>query len=235
MRHPEREADLGRVPGITLLPLDVTDFVQINKAAGEAIASGPIDVVFANAGYCLAGPLEALTDDQISRQVATNLLGTIRTVKAFVRHFRERGSGVFLLTSSGAGHVGMPLLSTYTASKFALEGWAESLSYELAPRGIQVKTIVPGSMKTKFLQSVEQAHHPAYAGFAAKAEKYYRAAAEKAADGTPERVAESVWAAATDGKDQIAYLVTDESRQLLAARAQLGAAGFRANLSKVVA
>ena len=234
MRHPAREDDLRRVPGITLLPLDVTDLAQLDKAATDALSRGPVDVVFANAGYCLAGPLEALSDDQIARQLATNLMGTIRTVKAFVGHFRERGSGVFLLTSSGAGHVGMPLLSTYAASKFALEGWAESLSYELAPRGIQVKTIVPGSMKTSFLQSVEQAQHPAYAEFAANAEKYYRAAAEKADDGTPERVAESVWTAATDGEDRIAYTVTDESRQLLAARKQLGAEGFRSELGSSI-
>jgi NAD(P)-dependent dehydrogenase (short-subunit alcohol dehydrogenase family) len=234
MRHPEREAELGRVPGITLMPMDVTDLAQIDRASNEAISRGPIDVVFANAGYALAGPLEAVSDEQISRQFATNLMGSVRTVKAFVKHFRERGSGVFLLTSSGAGHVGMPLLSTYAASKFALEGWAESLSYELAPRGVQVKTIVPGSMKTSFMQSVEQAQRPDYAVFADKVGRYYRAAAESSIDGTPEQVAEAVWTAATDGKDQVAYLVTDDARQLIAARTQLGSEGFRAYLSNTV-
>jgi NAD(P)-dependent dehydrogenase (short-subunit alcohol dehydrogenase family) len=231
MRHPEREKELGTVQGITLLRLDVTKPQDIDEAARFALARGPVDVVFANAGYALGGPLEAVTDAQLTQEVDTNLLGPIRTVKAFIPHFRERGAGVFLVTSSATGYVGMPLLSAYAATKFALEGWAEGLSYEL-PQGVHVKTIVPGSMKTGFLRSVDRAEHPAYATFAAKAERYYAAAAKNAADGTPNEVAESVWTAATDGKDQVAYFVTEESRQLKAAREHLGAEGFRANMRR---
>jgi len=77
MRQPERETELGTIPGVTLLALDVTQPEQIRAVAGRAIEMGPIDVVFSNAGYGLAGPLEGTTDDQLVREVDTNLLGVL--------------------------------------------------------------------------------------------------------------------------------------------------------------
>ena len=90
MRNPEKEAELGSLPGVVLLPLDITDREQIETAVASALAMGEVDVVFNNAGYGMAGPLEGLTDEQILRMVNTNLLGPIRITKAFIPHFRER-------------------------------------------------------------------------------------------------------------------------------------------------
>src|ERR1700676_1026565 len=92
MRNPDRETELGKVPGITLLPLDVTRPAQIDAAVRRALALGPVDVVFNNAGYGLVGPLEGTTDEQLVAQIDTNLLGVLRTTKAFIPSFRERGS-----------------------------------------------------------------------------------------------------------------------------------------------
>ena len=86
MRNPERDAELKNISGVTLMSLDITDPQQIKTAAEQAVAMHGLDVVFNNAGYGLAGPLEGLADEQIVRMVNTNLMGTIRTTKAFIPH-----------------------------------------------------------------------------------------------------------------------------------------------------
>src|SRR5215471_15380237 len=93
MRNPDKEKELAKTSGVSLMALDVTDPHEIESVAEQVAASGGVDVVFNNAGYGLAGALEGLTDEQILRLVNTNMLGTIRTTKAFVRHFREKRSG----------------------------------------------------------------------------------------------------------------------------------------------
>lgn len=77
MRNPEKEDELDKLNNVTLLPLDVTDTEQIKTTTAKAIALGTIDVVFNNAGYGLGGVFEAATDEQITRQINTNLLGVM--------------------------------------------------------------------------------------------------------------------------------------------------------------
>jgi NAD(P)-dependent dehydrogenase (short-subunit alcohol dehydrogenase family) len=101
MRDPKKEKELGNISGLTLMTLDVTDPHEIESVAEQVVASGGVDVVFNNAGYGLAGPLEGLTHDQILRMVNTNMLGAIRTTKAFISHFRGRlkaGARAWLLS-----------------------------------------------------------------------------------------------------------------------------------------
>jgi len=96
MRNPEKETELDKLPGVVLPPLDITDPQQIKDAVEKAVTMGGVDVVFNNAGYGLAGPLEGLTDEQIIRMVNTNMMGAIRTTKAFIPCFREkRGRAVY--------------------------------------------------------------------------------------------------------------------------------------------
>src|ERR1700759_1336022 len=140
MRQPDRETELASIPGGTVKALDVARARQIQAAAARAIEQGPIDVVFNNAGYGLAGPLEGTSDAQIVREIDTNLLGVIRTTQAFLRHFRERGKGVFITTTSIGGLTAFPFNSVYHATKWALEGWSESMAFELSKFGIAIKT-----------------------------------------------------------------------------------------------
>ena len=93
MRNPEKETELNQLAGIALLPLDVTDSEQIKNAVDQVLAMGGVDVVFNNAGYGMAGPLEGLTDEQIVRMVETNLMGAIRTTKAFFLISERKGRG----------------------------------------------------------------------------------------------------------------------------------------------
>jgi NAD(P)-dependent dehydrogenase (short-subunit alcohol dehydrogenase family) len=94
MRAPEKETELGSIPGVKLMALDTTDTDQIQRVAQDVIAHGGVDVVFNNAGYGMAGPLEGFTDEQIVRIVDTNLMGAIRVTKAFVPYFRQNSGPV---------------------------------------------------------------------------------------------------------------------------------------------
>ncbi|HEX2685342.1 MAG TPA: SDR family oxidoreductase [Kofleriaceae bacterium] len=224
MRQPDKETELGGVPGVTLLALDVTQLDQIQAVGKRAIELGPIDVVFNNAGYGLAGPLEGTADDQIVREIDTNLLGVIRTTQAFLPHFRERKAGLFITTTSIGGHIAFPFNSVYHATKWALEGWSESMAFELSKFGIGIKTVAPGGIKTDFQsRSLVMAQHSAYAALIAKALAFFRSPERTAGYSTAEQIAEVVYEAATDGKDQLRYIAGEDAKALYAQRASAGA------------
>jgi NAD(P)-dependent dehydrogenase (short-subunit alcohol dehydrogenase family) len=232
MRTPEGD-ELAKVPGITLLPLDVTKPEQITEAVRQALALGPVDVVFNNAGYGLLGPLEGLTDEQIVTQFNTNLLGTIRTTQAFAPSFRERGRGVFIATTSIGGLATFPLSSIYHATKWALEGWSESLAYEMGQFGVQVKTVAPGGIQTDFAgRSLVFGQHPAYAAIIAQVMKVFLDPARTQGRSTPEQIAEVVWEAATDGKDKVTYVAGEDAKTLYGQRLSLGIEAFRKVIGK---
>ncbi|KQS26645.1 SDR family oxidoreductase [Dyadobacter sp. Leaf189] len=226
MRNPANETELAALENVTILPLDVTDPEQIQATVAQATAIRNIDVVFNNAGYGLMGALEALTEEQILRQINTNLLGVIRVTKAFVSHFREQGGGLFINTTSMGGLFGFPLHSIYHATKFAVEGWAEGMSFELAPHHIGIKTIAPGAFATEFLgRSLDRNSHPAYVELEDKLFTNIDTMMEAAL--TPAQVAAIVFEAATDGKDQVRYLAGADANALYARRLAIGSEAFR--------
>jgi NAD(P)-dependent dehydrogenase (short-subunit alcohol dehydrogenase family) len=228
MRNPEKEKELAGLPGVVLLPLDVTKPEQIERAAAEAIGSGGVDVVFNNAGYGMAGPLEGLSDEQILRMVNTNLMGAIRTTKAFIPHFREKRAGLFINTTSIGGLITVPFNSIYHATKWALEGWSESMAFELNQLGIGMKTVSPGGMKTDFFtRSFEAGRHPAYDALVDKVMSAVTDPEQMAAYSTPEQIAEVVFEAATDGKDLLRYVAGADAKATYAMRLQLGDEAFR--------
>jgi NAD(P)-dependent dehydrogenase (short-subunit alcohol dehydrogenase family) len=227
MRHPEKEKELNLVPNTTLLPLDVTDPAQISDTVKKAIASGDIDVVFNNAGYGLIGPLEPTTDEQMVRQISTNLLGVIRVTKAFIPYFREKHGGLFITTTSIGGHITFPFSSLYHATKWGLEGWSESMAFELKKIGVGIKTVAPGGIKTDFLsRSGDFTNHPAY-------EKWMKQLFSKVDDihlSSAAAIAEVVYEAATDGKDNLRYIAGEDARAMYAQRQQAGDEAFRKHM-----
>ncbi|MCW3089786.1 MAG: 3-oxoacyl-(acyl-carrier-protein) reductase [Ferruginibacter sp.] len=224
MRRPENERELNLIDNITLLPLDVTNPDQIKETSQKAIASGNIDVVFNNAGYGLIGPMETVTDEQLVRQLDTNVLGVIRVTQAFIPYFRQKQNGLFISTTSIGGLITFPFSSVYHASKWALEGWSESLAFELNKFGIAIKTISPGGIKTDFVgRSLDTTSHPAYAKWV---EKLYAGFSED--NFTPaEQIADVVYEAATDGKDKLRYIAGEDAKALYAQRLKLGDEAFR--------
>ena len=228
MRNPSNEKELGVVLGISLMSLDITDPREIERVAQEVVASGGVDVVFNNAGYGLTGALEALTDEQILRVVETNMLGAIRTTKAFVPHFRQKRAGLFINTTSIGGLMTVPFNSLYHATKWALEGWSESMAFELNQFGIGIKTIEPGGMKTDFFtRSLDTARHPAYDGLVNRVMGIITDPKQMATYSSPERIAEIVYEAATDGKDQLRYVAGSDAKAMHEMRLQVGDEAFR--------
>ena len=221
MRSPERETELNQLENVTLLPLDVTNPEQIISTVSKAISQHKIDVVFNNAGYGLMGALEAISDEQILKQINTNLLGVIRVTHAFIPHFREKKGGLFISTTSMGGFLGFPLHSIYHATKFGVEGWSESMSFELGIHNIMIKTVAPGGIATDFLhRSLDRSLHPEYQHLEDKLFSLTDSMMNAAA--TAEHMAGVVYEAATDGKDQIRYIAGEDAKAMYERRLQLG-------------
>src|SRR6267143_5649271 len=222
MRSPDKETELNKLAGVVLLPLDVTDPKQIKEAVDKAVTLGGVDVVFNNAGYGMAGPLEGLTDEQIVRMVDTNMMGAIRTTKAFVPYFREKGAGLFINTTSIGGLITVPFNSIYHATKWALEGWSESMAFELNQFGIGMKTVSPGGMKTDFFtRSFDTGQHPAYDELVDRVMSKITDPKQVETYSSPGQIAEVVYEAATDGKEQLRYVAGADAKATYAMRLQM--------------
>lgn len=222
MRNPEKETELNQLENITLLELDVTNPAQIRETIAQLLIKQDVDVVLNNAGYGLIGPLEALSDDQITEQILTNLFGVINVSRAFLSYFRERKSGIFINVTSSFGLLSFPTCSIYSAGKFGVDGFSEGLSYELAQFGIKVKVVAPGGMQTDFAgRSLQGGTHDAYQQLVAKVSEGY--SAEQIANYTKaEEVAQVIFNAATDGKEQLRYVAGKDAIALYAERLQNG-------------
>ncbi len=233
MRNPDKEADLAKLPRVVLLPLDITDPHQIGRAVTGALDMSEVDVVFNNAGYGMAGPLEGMTDEQMLRMVNTNLMGPIRITKAFVPHFRKKRAGLFINTTSIGGLITVPFNSMYHATKWALEGWSESMAFELKQFGIGLKIVEPGGMRTDFFtRSFDVGRHPDYDALMDRVMSAITDPKQMESYSTPEQIAERVYEAATDGKDQLRYVAGPDAEATYAARLQLGDEAFRKALEQ---
>ncbi|WP_219416082.1 SDR family oxidoreductase [Pseudonocardia nigra] len=198
-RDPATVADLARrhPDSALVLPLDVTDPAQIRDAVAAALSDGPLDVLVNNAGHGLLGALEELTDAQIHRVLATNLLGALAVTRAVLPHMRERRSGHIVQMSSVGGVVANPGHGIYAASKFGLEGASEALAGEVAPFGIRVTIVEPGPFRTDFAgRSMDLAPPiPDYASTAAGALRARMLDQHGTQPGDPVRAAEAIIAA----------------------------------------
>ncbi len=151
MRTPEKEKELSKVDGIKLFKLDVTDPISIQSAIEESInVFGGIDVVVNNAGYGGVGVFEAASQEQIQRQFDTNVFGVMNVTRAILPYFRQKKAGTIINVTSVGGLITFPIYSVYHSTKWAVEGFAEALQYELRPFNIKIKNIEPGAIKTDF-------------------------------------------------------------------------------------
>ena len=234
MRNPEKETELNQLAEVMLLPLDVTHAEQISSAVQLACEHGQIDVVFNNAGYGLMGALEATSMDKISNQIHTNLLGPIQIMKEFIPHFRANNGGIFINTTSIGGLLSFPFSSVYHATKWGMEGFSESMTYELAQFGIQVKTVAPGGIATDYSRrSISLNHHEAYEKNFEKMLNMLDGEGGSRFSSAAE-IAEVVYQAATDKKDQLRYIAGPDAIQLYENRLKAGAENFRIEMGKML-
>lgn len=226
MRTPEKETELTALENVIILPLDVTNDDQIQSTVQSAISLGNIDVVLNNAGHGLFGPVEAVNEQQILKQVNTNFLGPLKIIQAFIPYFREKKGGLFINTTSMAGLTGFPLSSVYNATKWALEGLSECLSIELSMFGIGVKTVSPDATKTSLFTSADVVSHPLYDNVIQKMIGSIQQSGE------PIDIAEVIFIAATDGKDTLRYPAGGKAQQIYARRLEIGPEASRIETTK---
>jgi NAD(P)-dependent dehydrogenase (short-subunit alcohol dehydrogenase family) len=142
---------------LRLFHLDLTHGAAIKKIVDEAFAEfGQIDVVVNNAGYGLFGDVEGLTDDQITHQIDTNLIGPILVTKAALPHLRSQGGGRIIAMSTYGGQASTPGASLYNASKWGMEGFFDAIHGEVASFNIGVTIIEPGGARTGFRSSARE-------------------------------------------------------------------------------
>jgi len=135
-----------------LLPLDVTDEGSIDHFM-SLLEGELLDGMVYSAGYDLYSAAEDTSMDDLQAQLEANFLGAVRMTQAILPKLRLRGGGKLIFLSSLGGLSALPFNSAYSASKFALEGFAESLRYELLPHNIFVSLIEPGQVKTDTLST----------------------------------------------------------------------------------
>lgn len=218
MRRPDPGVFATASDRLKVLPLDVTDAASIGQAIADGIAAfGAIDVLVNNAGIGMASVVEATPDSTVREIFETNTFGVFAACRAMIPHMRKQGRGVIINVTSSSTIGIMPLVAVYAASKCAVEGFTESMSYELEPFGIKARLVEPGyAPTTNFtanggarMQGLISADYAAFA----------QACFAKMADYptpfcTEAEVAEATFSAATDESRQLRYLAGADTKLL---------------------
>lgn len=221
MRVPENEKELSALDNVRVYALDVTDPQSIQHTVDNVIKDfGGIDVLVNNAGFGLFGPFEEASQEKIDRVFATNVFGVMNMIRAVLPHFREKKNGSIVNVTSVGGLAGLPMNSIYHATKFAVDGFTESLYYELEPFNIHVKVVAPGGVATDFAGrslsvTMDRENHP----YAKQLGHIMEAFGQRRGNYTgPDAVAQVIAEAATDESPRLRYLSGADAEQLLAAR-----------------
>lgn len=238
MRSPERETELSLLENVLVTKLDVEQQETIQEAIKVGLDRfGTIDVLLNNAGYGAMGIFEAASDEQIRKQFEVNVFGLMRVIKTILPHFRAKNNGLIINISSMGGKLTFPTLSLYHSTKFAVEGFTECLSFELAPQNIRLKMIEPGVVKTDFFgRSIEILSDESLTDY----QEYFNSV-QPALDKTinsesissPELVAETIYQAATDGTSQLRYVVGEDAKAILELRRELGEEAFLQHMTQI--
>ncbi|MFC4308799.1 SDR family oxidoreductase [Steroidobacter flavus] len=234
MRTPDRETELTQLDRMLVTRLDVQDSASIQSAVAAGIAKfGRIDALVNNAGYGAYGPLEAMPPENIRRQFDVNVLGVLATTQALLPHFRANRSGTIVNISSIGGRMAFPLGTLYHGTKFAVEGLSEALQYELGALGVRVKLVEPGGIRTDFAgRSFDFQNDPTMVEYQPLVQATVNMLGPMMTEGgsSPEHIAATVYAAATDQTDQFRYEAGADAVRLLERRRSVNDAEFFAGM-----
>ncbi|MEM6264932.1 MAG: SDR family oxidoreductase [Bacteroidota bacterium] len=226
MRTPEKEEELNQLDNVLVTKLDVLDVDTIDSALAAGIDKfGKIDVILNNAGYGLMGTFESAKRDSIIRQFGVNVFGLFDVTQKALPHFRANKDGMFINISSIGGRMTFPMMPLYHSTKWAVEGFSESLRWEMAQIGVKVKVVEPGGVATDFGgRSLDMQHSQElteYNEFVGTFMTAMQQAMDPSNMSTPELIAEVIYTAATDGTDTLRYRAGADAEQLLTARANM--------------
>ena len=229
MRNTQNAGSLADQPNIFIYEMDVTETDSIQKAK-KAITNDfkTIDVIVNNAGFGCYGAFEPTKESDIDLQIAVNIKGVMMVTKVFLSHFRKNKNGLFINISSIAGLITYPLASMYVCSKWAVEGFTESIFYELKPLGIRVKLVEPGGFKTNFQQKgIIWSHDENMLEYIEPTEKL-KAIRNQRQESLPDpiAVAQKILEAANDDSDRLRYLVGADAHELMEKRLEKGSEAF---------
>ena len=221
----------GVLERIEFHPLDITNADRIAKIANLVARRGePLHALVNNAGFAVPGFADDVTDAELREQFDTNFFGTVAVTRALLPQMRRQGFGHVLMVTSISGRMGYPGVSSYAASKFALEGWTETLRFEMLPLGIRVVLVEPGSFETDIwtrnakqtagLQNPDSAN----AGRVARWRARLAQGAKNRAD--PQLVADAVAGILENPKPKLRYVVGNDARMTLMMRRLLPAGLF---------
>jgi NAD(P)-dependent dehydrogenase (short-subunit alcohol dehydrogenase family) len=232
MRNLEKSKNITEIANNEKLPLqvvqlDVNDDRSVKDAIDKIVAENKrIDVLVNNAGYGLFGSVEDTSIEEIKAQFETNFFGVIRVTQQVIPIMRKQKSGGTIVNvSSVGGRIGVPVVSAYHSTKFALEGLSESMSYELEPFGIRVVIIEPGVIRTNIINSsasAKKALDPKspYFSLMQKVENHFKSMLKNASlsSSPPEEVAKVILQAITSKNPQLRYTVGNDAATLIQAR-----------------
>ncbi|AJY47371.1 oxidoreductase [Martelella endophytica] len=190
-----RTALLERLPEVRVVSCDVTEFDRIPDVVATAEAEhGPVDVLINNAGYGHEGVLEESSLDEMRRQFDVNVFGAVAVAKAFLPRFRERRAGFIVNVTSMGGLITLPGIAYYCESKFALQGISEVMRAEMAPFGVHVTALCPGSFRTDWAGRSMVRTERSIADYDALFDPIRTARQEKSGQqlGDPDKLAEAV-------------------------------------------
>ncbi len=238
MRSPLPGA-MGDDPDHVLVePLDVTDPASATAAIEAGIRRfAGLDAVVNNAGVSIVSIFEATAADAIERVFSTNVFGPMNVIRAALPHLRAR-NGAIVNISSGVGFVAVPLLSFYVASKWALEGFSESLAYELESQHVRVKLVEPGAVRTTNFSASTGAATAAAAvppGYRSYFDHALGAMMNYPFAATAEQsVVETIYRAATDTSQRLRYPVGPDLAEYARLRWSTSEDEYRAEMSRLV-
>jgi len=156
-----RKPDPQNHESFTMLALDVRSDESVRACVDQVMAkSGRLDVLVNNAGYAITGAAEETSVEEAKAQFETNFFGIVRMVNAVLPGMRAAGAGKIINISSLAGNTAIPYSGLYSATKFAVEGYSESLWYEVRPFGVSVSLVEPGFVNTPIGEASPAAARP---------------------------------------------------------------------------
>ncbi|UQZ37667.1 short-chain dehydrogenase [Paenibacillus sp. PK3_47] len=209
---------------IHLMTMDVTDSVSVQSAVASITeAYGRIDVLVNNAGFAVGGFIEEVSMEEWRRQMETNFFGLVAVTKAVLPVMREQREGLIINVSSVSGLSGFPGYGPYAASKWAVEGFSESLRQEMSPFGVRVVLVEPGSFRTpiweKGIGGIQVNEASPYKEKLEEVLRYSRRTAETAPD--PRQVADLIGRITAISAPKLRYPVGKGSRMLMIGKALL--------------
>jgi len=236
VRNPEYLSLFADTQNITPYVLDVKNKDSIKSCINQVVQDfGKIDAIVNNAGIYNTNPLELTSDKTIDDIVETNIKGVLYATKIILEHFRKNKSGTIVNISSIVGRVTLPFQSIYQTSKWAIEGFSESLYYELKPLNINVKVVEPGMVKTNIYNSVLDFPFEQYPDeYQTNFKKWHRFLMKKYKNGySPKSDAQTIYEAVNSNNSKLRYTTDFTTKMAFFLRSLLPLSVFQKIIKKL--